>query len=482
METKIRQIDALSDISGMSVNEITQLAVGAGNASAAMGGPRSVGLSAAMGAAAFGAGFGSDSAALLGSNITKQELIAKDALLRGQAGASVVGQQMATVLRMGEEGQLTKGTEAYRMYQAIKAGKSTYDGDKQVFKTDRSEWKDILATGSGMTRGEISAEYSNESANQLYRGGATTAARRAQYEVSVRRNLDNSVSSSLRQASLDPDDARDLTDELMDWSPAEGANQVEARIQERKFQEQMYRDAGMNAKQAQQASSRFSIALSNEALKLGPGATSQQVREAHSRNRLDAGDAMRRRGNFQAGIARAFSYIGRKGPAERILELFAEGGADTEPMDFMKALMNDTAVQDIGKMGPDGEAFLESFKKVQKLGSKLGADGEWRSDADQNAYDDELKKMGELGQKLGIDTPEEKAKQEEREAALKGAMGPAPDPAAAAAADPRAATDVRDDPANLAGKGGGINIAIAQLTIHEDGSAELTADAARSEP
>jgi len=249
LEDQVRTFKQLTRSSGLSIDQGKFLQQMAGERAKELGGDfGESGTTAGMGAMAFGAAVGELGAeSMRESRTSKMRLMQIDAILTAQAGESPVADQMAALMRMGEEGMLKKGSKAEQAFQALKAGSYKY--------MDEGEFREMLSD-SGVDPSQAAVIRNQREHNQLkYGDKVTNQAREQQWELDIATHMQRTVANDMATAAGGKINARRamqlgkmVTDTIRDTA---GQTQDEVK----KSLEEKFMAAGATEEEARQMAS-----------------------------------------------------------------------------------------------------------------------------------------------------------------------------------------------------------------------------------
>jgi len=358
----------------------------AGQRSLEQGGDISSGVIAGQHALAMGAVAGQlGGQALMESRTSKAQLMQKDALLTAQAANSPVADQMAALMRMGEEGMLSGQAKA--KYEELMKGNYRY--------MEEGDFREMLVN-SGVDP-KVAAIIRNQREDNLMRYGDKVAqsARNQQWDVDIKQSLTRNIANTLSavggkrglsgqlamQAGAVVSDA---IRESAGQSREEVQAEATARLKELGFSDSDARTASSLAlSEATRTAQQFGFSSFGEAALLNNEQILDRVQEQQA--------IAKRKAEAEARTA----AVGQDQPLERVVD--AIKGGDTSAATIIAKLL--------GGLGVDQEKIQAIIGDIEKS-------------EDKESKKDTKEKVKDEKKKIDMELRDERKKLEGLEAAI----------------------------------------------------------------
>jgi hypothetical protein len=454
LEQTVRKMAALSKSSGISIQNGMRLTAYAAKVAMAGGGSAQDGVIASMHAQSFAAGFKNDGARaglLAGAGVDIDRLAQQDAQLTAQAGNSATGTQLAATMRIMDELGFAEDSEGAAMAKAIAEGKTTYSfGGKHNISVskDETEWRDIVARDSSLTRSQATSVRNQRHSNAYSGREHRTAgvARKLQYEQDIDPTIRNIYSTAAQTGAtaLSPAKAAEVAEKIsgiiQNYVPTDGLTDREQRDELRAKTVVALVEAGMSRTDAETAAFDAYGQANTYATGANAGYESlTNISLQHGRGHLAHGAAADTRAGNTGDLTQAMRSMGRAGPLKRLIDAIQKGDADA--VKLAGALLGGVEVSATLKTAL--EEYKDLSGKIDPKTGRLSAKDEKKRlallktiRAEAEAVGSDIKK-GDLESDKALDAAMEGADEEEKRKLMLAELGISEDdgtvdPAAAA--------------------------------------------------
>jgi hypothetical protein len=387
LERTVREMQQMAKLAGVAIDSVFAMQSGAAQQAVAMGVDMSFAPQATQSALAFATAYGQiSSGSPAFGKFNKEQMLAYDQQLTLGAAGSQLANQAGAILRLGDSGALSPGTEAFKIYERIKSG----DASALDYRTP-NDFVNLLE-GSGVSGGSARSALldlmSNQGASEQY--GVAAMARNRQRALDVApfasQTLQRSVRNSLEGRGLgDPDRlagslGEALSKSFLSMSPdnlADTKRRTDAAAQAM-FESMDPADlAALGGNQDQQMRALREIAETGWS---ASDTLSRQVMRTPFINLIEAGrpettaraGTIRQQVAVRARVAQSMSGLGQAGPLRRLVDELGTGRADLNTL-AIRFLGGQDMASVLGSLAPSLGRISDLQKQIGTLADQEAA-------------------------------------------------------------------------------------------------------------
>jgi hypothetical protein len=350
MSQSIRLTEQLAKQSGLGMDQMGMLMGHLGQTAAAEGIDRRSVVPAAQATASFMMAFNATGLSQIrGLDMQKTSLM--HGQLTQRAGGSAVAGQLGATMRLADEAGFAEGTEAARLAQAIREGRTTYDNGKSVYVSE-SEWTQIMQR-SGVDAGLAQQIRRQTSPNEkkAFDSGGAEVARRLQRSMDIQPHMVAAMSGILGRTGINGTRANEVANQvanaMFNMTSDQMSQGEEGRIG---VIVKALQGAGLNLNEQQARA--YAVGLSGAADQVGANlgyGSFKDLYALHSPEVLREAERMKSKTRLHADAAAALSGLGMSSPLQRIVDAMMNATPETNAGDLLKRVLNVVPSEELQK-------------------------------------------------------------------------------------------------------------------------------------